>query len=227
MTSGRTLLASVCVVALASSAAAQSPYVGGALIADVARFSGSNGDTVPGNGEAIGGAVRAGVPLGNQWGVDLEFTRSGEIETTPDVRILAQLVSPGGIPEFIPQIFPPPDIRNRQQLSTLATTVWRQQYISERFDLMYLGGVAFNRIERSLRIGFAIPDINLPAIPRIDLPPPVFQQESVSYGAGVIVGLDARVGMTEHLRLVPGARLLTASPGGWVVRPAVGVQWVW
>ena len=222
------VVALLILVGSASPALAQSAYIGGALIADVVRFSGPGEGSVTGSGEAIGGAIRVGVPLGAQWGLDLEFTRSGEIETQPEVNILATLVTGGGIPGFIPTIFPPPDVRNRQRLSTLASTIWWRHTVSERFDLQYLGGVAFNRVARELRIQFAQPDINLPGFPGgipgvISIP--AFEQESVSYGAGAIVGMDGRVRMTEHLQLVPGVRLQTVSPEGWVVRPAIGLHW--
>ena len=36
-----------------------------------------------GNGETFGGALRAGTPLGQHWGVELEFARTGEIEMMP------------------------------------------------------------------------------------------------------------------------------------------------
>ena len=85
-------LAAILVLSGATSAAAQSPYVGAAVLADVVRSSGS-GDQQPGNGETIGGALRVGTSLGARWGVELEFVRSGETDWRPDVAILAS-VSP-------------------------------------------------------------------------------------------------------------------------------------
>ena len=212
----------VVALTLAGPARAQSPYVGASVVADVVRRSGASGDSFVGNGEAVGGALRVGTPLGAQWGVDLEFTRSAEMETVPEVRILADLIVgrfPGTI---LPAIFPPPDIESRMRLSTLNTTLWWRQDVSERFDLMYVGGVAFSRTTRQLSVNFGRPVLPAPLGGVISVPS--FEQESVAYDAGIIVGLDGRIHMTDHLRLVPGLRLLTV-PSGWVVRPAVGLSW--
>jgi hypothetical protein len=208
-------------LAYSSSATAQSAYVGASAIADVVRLSGSTVDTF-GNGEAIGAALRAGTGLGAQWGVDIEFARSGEIETTPDVRILTPLLA-GEFPNtLLPTIFPPPEISTRQRLSTLATTAWWRQDVGGRFGLVYMGGVAFTRTVREISVQF--PRVPLPAPLGGVIAVPSIEQESVGYDAGVIVGLDGRVRMTDHLHLVPGVRLQSI-PDGWVVRPGVGVSW--
>jgi hypothetical protein len=79
------------VVGLSSATRASAqPYVGGSILVDIVHASGPVDDT-PGSGEAIGGGLRIGVALRNQWGIDLEFVRSGEVEWQPDVRILAEL----------------------------------------------------------------------------------------------------------------------------------------
>jgi hypothetical protein len=214
-------LSCVLVVLSVSAAHAQSPYVGGSLAGDIVRLSGSSDFGSTGSGEALGGALRVGTPLGERWGVDLEFARTGEIETEPDIRILADAfptIGPGIL------IFPQPEITTRRQASTLTTMLWWQHAVSDRFDLVYLGGAAFTRSDSRLTIEF--PSIPIPTpIGDVPLPSRVLDQESVSYSTGVGVGLDGRIWMTERLRLVSGLRLLTI-PGGWVVRPAVGVQWV-
>jgi hypothetical protein len=216
----RPMLACLLLALTATTATAQTPYVGGSLIADVVRFSGSVDSDVSGSGEAIGGALRAGTSLGGRWGVDLEFARTGEIETEPDVRILQQSfpVTPGLF------IFPQPEISTRRQASTLTTMLWWRHEVGDRFDLVYLGGAAFTRSDASLTIEFPGVPIPSPLGPLVT-PSQVIDQESVSYDTGVAVGLDARIAMTEQLRLVPGLRLLTLS-GGWIVRPAVGIHWV-
>jgi hypothetical protein len=214
-------LACLLVVLTGTVAAAQSPYAGGSVIADIVRLSGSPDFGTPGNGESFGGTVRVGASLGERWGVDLEFARTGEIESRPDIRILANafpITAPGLF------IFPQPQITARRQASTLTTMLWWRHEVGERFDLVYLGGVAFTRGDASLRI--EIPSIPIPSpIGLVPVPSQVIDQESVSYTTGVAVGLDGRIWMTERLRLVPGLRLLTV-PDGWVVRPAVGIQWI-
>ena len=61
---------------------------------------------------------------------------------------------------------------------------------------------------------------------------PVFpssRTRTTQYGVGPIVGLEARIGMTEHARLVAGVRLHALGQSlvnGWIVRPNVGLAWM-
>ena len=210
------------VLLAAPPAAAQPPYVGASVLADVVRTSGTE-DSDVGNGEALGAALRVGASLGPRWGVELEFTRSGEIEWRPEVAILA---TTRFLPTLVPNlpdiaIFPPPEIRVESQLSALTTSVWYRQRVNRRVDLVYLGGVAFTRstLESEVRYGPT-------PIPRVGelLPTRLYASELTDYDVGVSVGLEAAIGMTEHLRLVPGVRML-AIDSRWIIRPAVGLQW--
>lgn len=208
-------------------AEAQGPYVGASVLTDVVRTSGSN-DFNSGSGEAVGGAVRVGACLGTQWGVDLEFARSGGIDVDPSFPILTSQTGGfvGGVPAApSARLVISPSFSGRQQLSTLTTTLFWRQDVGERFQLLYLGGVAFSRTVREFRLSFPP---GFPTFPDgTDLrPPQLIENESVAYDAGVVVGLDGSVGMTEHLRLVPGLRLLNATPAGWVIRPGVGLHWM-
>ena len=84
-------------------AQAQGPYVGASVLTDIVRASGSD-DFNSGSGEAFGGALRVGASLGSQWGVDLEFARSGDIEWEPPVAILTGRSSfVGGVPSRCPE----------------------------------------------------------------------------------------------------------------------------
>jgi hypothetical protein len=218
----RATLACLVVVVTATTATAQTPYVGGSLVADVVRFSGSSDSGLTGNGETLGGALRVGTSLRGAWGVDLEFARTGEIETQPNGFRILDTPIPAVSPDLV--IFPQPQISARRQASTLTTMLWWRHDVSERFDLVYLGGAAFTRSDASLRI--EIPGIPIPSpIGGVLVPPRVIDQESTSYDTGVAVGLDGRIAMTERLRLVPGLRLLTVS-GGWMVRPSIGIHWI-
>jgi hypothetical protein len=38
------------------------------------------------------------------------------------------------------------------------------------------------------------------------------------------VGFEACIGLTEHVNLVPGVRL-HGLENGWLLRPAVGLEW--
>jgi len=166
-----------------------------------------------------GGSIRGRTTLAQNWGVDLEFARSAEFETQPDVGIL-QTAS------LIPEILPFPAVTNRQQLSTLTTTLWWRQELSERLQLIYLGGAAFTRTSNSFSYSFVrfTPSFTGSFGGVTLLPEPQFVSfESVFFDAGVVAGMDARIG-TDRLRFVPGVRILTVGEG-WVVRPSAGVQW--
>jgi len=211
-------------LAVATAASAQSPYVGASLVGDITRVSHSVYDGSSGEGETFAGALRVGTSLGQQWGVELEFARSGKVDATPEFSILADTASFTFGDTPIPSIFPVPQIEAERQLSTIATLLWWSHDVSSRVSLVYLGGVAFTREKSEIRISYG--DFILPpGIPGGILPPPrSIDQESVSYGADVAVGFEGRIGMTEHLHLTPGIRLHTIS-SGWSIRPGVGLQW--
>ena len=209
-------------LSFATGASAQ-PYVGGSILVDIVRASGPVDDT-PGSGEAIGGGLRIGVALRNQWGIDLEFIRSGEVEWQPDVRILADVTRslPGvfGVPPNI-SIFPSPQFSSETQLSTLTTTLWWRQEVNDRFDLVYFGGAAFTRTATDSNVSYILPA----SAGLLPLPfPQFFEQESIGYDTGVVVGIDGSIAMTDHLRLVPGFRLISVA-SRWILRPSAGLQW--
>lgn len=224
-------LSTVCAAAMvvlsgATGAAAQSPYVGAAVLADVVRTSGSP-DQQPGSGETFGGALRVGTSLGPRWGVDLEFVRSGETDWQPDVTILANLPPRvtnvfGPVPDLA--IFPTPRIEVESQLSTLTASLWFRQNVSDRFSIVYLGGVVFSRTETETEIEYGpIPlPRGVPTVPA--LPTRLYSNEAVLYDTGVSVGIEGDIEMTDHLRLVPGLRML-ALESQWLLRPSVGLRW--
>jgi hypothetical protein len=227
----RILTGVVLALATAGTASAQSPYVGASFVGEIVRVSGSRSGAESGNGETFGAALRAGVPLGSQWGVELEFVRTGEVEASPGVFLAGGSFAFESIGDSIisPTIFPSPRISSERQLSTISTLVWWNHDVSDRISLAYLGGVAFTRVDLDIEIEYDFP-VPLPVpgggVP-LPLPRPLpinVRSESVSYGADVVVGFEGRVGMTDHLRLVPGIRMQTAV-GGWAIRPGVGLQW--
>lgn len=230
----RLLLAVALLTVTASIASAQSAYVGASLIGDLVRTSGSSFGDGTGNGETFGGALRVGTPLGQQLGVELEFARSGKMEMTPGGVFPAgaewSSLGSGDFPftEITSRglIFPSPRFESERRLATISTLLWWNHELSDRISLVYLGGVAFTRTSWKVRISY--PDLPIPPLPfpRFPtFPPPDLTQESTAYGADVAVGFEGRVGMTEHVRLIPGIRLQTIS-AGWAIRPAIGLQWV-
>jgi hypothetical protein len=224
----------VLLTAGASTALAQSTYVGAAFIGDIVRTSGSGFGDSTGNGETFGGALRVGTPLGQHWGVELEFARTGEIEMMPFGVFPAGGIEWGsetsGSFTFTPNmtsslIFPAPRFESERRHATVSTLLWWNHELSDRVSLVYLGGVAFTRTTWEVRISY--PDFPIPPLPfprPTIFPPPDLNQQSTSYDADVAVGFEGRIGMTDHLRLVPGIRLHTIS-GGWSIRPGVGLQW--
>lgn len=225
----------VLLIAAAGTASAQSAYVGASFIGDVVRASGSSFGGGAGNGETFGGALRVGTPLGQQWGVELEFARTGEIETMPGgvfpatrAEWSSQLSGGVGFPSVTTSslIFPAPRFESERRLATISTLLWWNHELSDRLSLVYLGGVTFTRSTWELHISY--PDFPVPPLPiprPTILPPPNLDQKTTSYGADVAVGFEGRIGMTDHVRLVPGIRLQTIAEG-WAIRPGVGLQWV-
>jgi hypothetical protein len=217
---------------------AQGPYVGASIGADIARFTSSEGYDNPATGEAVSWALRLGGPIGSRFGVELEFARPEQIENdqTPDFRILSALgggtisgildVAPSNVTSttvVVPgtAIFPVPfSVRTARRNATLTASAWARQEVSRRFSMVYLGGIGFNRIEQVWEYNFGSGNRVNPLIPTI-LPR---STRTTEYSVGPMVGVEARVGMSDHVRLVPGVRL-HGLQGGWLVRPAVGLAW--
>lgn len=218
--------------AIAAPAFAQGGYIGAFLVSDVVRvnqYDSTLRDS--GNGEALGFALRLGSSLGAKWGVELEFVRPGEITSEQSPQILPLLTTtpnvsvpslPGqpNVGVYDPLTFPSfsYQFRATQRRTTLSAAVWARQEISRRFSLAYLGGVAFGRTNSEVEISY------LPIRPTI-LPIPPALTESIIYDVGPMVGVEGRIRMAGQIDLVPGLRL-HAIDGGWVIRPALGLAWV-
>jgi hypothetical protein len=216
---------------LAGSAQAQSTYVGVSALSDIARF-GSMGIGDSSGGEAFGGAIRVGTSITDRWGVDLEFARPGEIETENDIGFLLGAPVRGAVFEgprnralapatdLISSILPPSfRITNTQRYTSLTVMPWVRQSLGSRADIVYLGGLALLRTTNRTDYG---PGIRLAAgLTTLD-------STIVSYGSAPAVGMDVRIAMSEHLKLVPGIRLIALDDRGqtgWLTRPSVGLQW--
>jgi hypothetical protein len=218
----------------------QSAYVSAALVGDVllnTHVETSLGRDASSGGEAIGFALRVGTPLGSRWGVELEFTRAGEIESEFDgvIPLGSGVVSttswtslpPGSVPVEIDALFPilqrptSYSLQTTQRHSTLSTAVWMNQELSQRVSLVYLAGMGFYRttFENESRFG------NRPLPPGISIPN-IFPSitKTVTYGVRPLAGIEARIELTEHVDLVPGVRL-HGLDNGWLLRPAVGLAW--
>jgi hypothetical protein len=230
------------VVLFAASARAQSAYVAGTIGADISRVSHTDANFIsssPDGSETLSGSVRVGTAIGSNWGVELEFIQSAHSheQVTPFVSPLATTtsvatsISPTGVPSItiqgvtfssasanaIPIRFVQSDVR--QSHSDLDALIWARQAVSGSVDLVYLGGVAFSRQRTEVTQNF--PTILLLA----PLPPnSAFRSTTISYGTRPLAGVEARIGFTSHVRLIPGVRLQGIADG-WLLRPYVGLGW--
>jgi hypothetical protein len=236
----RAVLVLSCVL-LAAPAFGQSAYVVGSINAEISRMSRaeSSGFEFPGgDGEVLGGSLRVGTALSDRWGLELEFARGAEVEdeTTIGPRILPappiSFTSTGGVtfgggvlvgPELAP-IRLSSTLRVRRSNPTLGTTAWIRQSVSDSVDLVYSGGLAFTRsaTEQESSFSFTLP-------PGLVVPSQVTR--TTLYSVGPLVGMDAQIQLTDHVRLVPGIRLKalddagTGSGNGWLARAGVGLGW--
>ena len=212
-------------VAGAGAAFAQGPYVGASIFADVVRTSHTESgfDSDSGSGEAVGFALKAGAPIGANWGVELEFARPSVIKRSEALVFpaLPGVLSPeqlAALADVAPTIFPPPifpvpvAFATRDRHTTLSAVLWAMQNVSDRVALVYLGGVAFNRFEREYGYAF-------------DFAPALFSRSRTTvYGTKPVVGFESWIGLTDRVTLMPGVRLQGVHDG-WTVRPGVGIGW--
>jgi hypothetical protein len=214
---------------VAVPAFAQSPYVGASVGMDIARFGGVEfpgfNDLNP-NGEAVNFSLRVGTEVGNNWGVELGFTRPSEIERESNqglpIPLLASAIGAGAISN-IGVSLPTFAVTSRIELrnTTIDAVAWVSQRLGDSVDLVYLGGVAFNRTVQTIGFGGSGPRLAAVILPA--------STRTTMYGVGPLAGVDARIDLTEHIRLVPGIRLQTVGGNGmegWLVRPSAGLDWV-
>jgi hypothetical protein len=221
----------IALIAFFSSAAlAQSIYVAGSLGADISLVSGQESlgiPSTPGGGEVVSGAARVGVALDGRFGVEFEMSRAAELrdESRPGINPLA-----ASFPVFVPEL----DFRSR--ITTFSTTASIRQQVSDKVALAYLGGVVFHRTDSRLTYGVGrgtlpagsiatlFPIGELERILPVGLALPSFNVETVQYGAGPVVGIEAHIGYGDHLSIIPGLRM-HGLPNTWLLRPAVAVGW--
>jgi len=212
----------------AASTAAQTSYIGASLTGDIVRMthteSGSFTDNT-GSGEAIGFALRVGTPIGANWGVELEFARPSVVKSQGEA-VYPLFGAPVGegqpqdvldlvalAPVVYPPIFPVPlHYETRDRHTTVSTTLWALQNLSQRVALVYLGGIAFNRFEREYGYTFNF------------APESTSFSRTIMYSARPVVGFESWIGLTEHVTLIPSLRLHGIEEG-WLMRTGVGIAW--
>jgi hypothetical protein len=208
--------------------------VGGAVAAEVVRTtsSKSGGTTYDnGSGEAFGGAIRVGTFLTEHVGVELEYFRPAEVDSDGGGPIYPADFSFNVYPEgftdsVLGGILPSYPIISqsmRVRTSTTSALLTARQPLGRRVELVYLGGIGFSRVVRSIEYGFPRP--LFPVDPRIQSS---YTSRTTQYAAGPVVGAEVRVGMTEHAQVVAGLRVHTLGQSvvdGWMIRPSVGLTW--
>ena len=211
-------------VLVSGAAQAQSPYVAGTIGADISRFGHSDSTfsrTPTSDSEVLSGSVRVGTLVGPNWGVELEFVRSGSGHggAPPPV----PLPFAGALPNTPTGALPVSVIAFqadvRQSHYDFDPVVWVRQDAGSKVDFIYLGGVAFShqRIEISQTFPTAVLGPLFPPTTR-------FRTTVIEYSARPLVGAEARIALTSHVRLIPGLRL-QALPNGWLLRPYAGLGW--
>jgi hypothetical protein len=229
------ILASVALLLPFRHASAQSAYVGASVFGDFVRLSGTrtfgSGGASSG-GEAIGFTVRVGAPLSDRWGVEAEFARPSLIveDDSPEVYPLARFtpIAIPGVSLPSPLIFPPLQFRNTYRNTTISTSAWVRHDLSANSSLVYLGGLGFYRSENRFEYVFD-PRALVPVPSGTPVPTGLsilpYSSETVFYGVRPFVGVEGRIGLGEHMQLVPGLRLHGVE-NGWLVRPAIGLNWM-
>jgi hypothetical protein len=212
-------------VSVAAPAAAQSTYIAAGVGADIFRPGGVEGIGVdaPRGGEAVAWSLRLGTAVTDRWGVEVGFTRPAEIEG--EIRQVYPLLAAAGLSGLaqVPgaALSFSPTVRTSRRNTTLDAIAWVAQRVGSRVDLIYLGGVAFNR---------TIEEVDFSLAPRGGILPIIAptSTRTTTYGAGPVAGLEARLTLTTRAFLIPGIRLHGTSSqagGGWLVRPSVALGW--
>lgn len=230
---------------ISAPALAQSPYVAGAIGADVSRVSHADSSLYSSSsngGEVLSGALRVGTSVGPNWGVELEFVRSGRTnEQEPVINPLALtesiFVAGGAVPSTITDLLPTGGLRGytstipfsfrsdvRRRHTSLDAVAWARQSVSGSIDLVYLGGIAFSRDRSDITESINLPRSVAPQTLLAFVPQTEFHSAFIEYATRPLVGMEARIRFTSRLRLVPGFRVQGLG-NGWLLRPYVGLGW--
>jgi hypothetical protein len=236
-------LAVLCTCLAAAPASAQT-YVAGAAGTDTILLTSYDSDAFPdGGGTVPSFAARVGVPLGGQWGVELEVAQSLTLDGSSQDRPIpfvssgfswvSAVVTPAGASTGI--LIPDFSFESERRSIAVNPVAWIRLPVGSRLSLAFLGGVSFQRttLEQRSRVQFTVQG-------RLDLPrlgpagsvspqlfPPVVQEQSthiVTYDVAPLVGAEAWLAFGEHVHIVPGVRLSSVSEG-WSVRPSAALAW--
>ncbi|HEY3092354.1 MAG TPA: hypothetical protein VGJ52_04625, partial [Vicinamibacterales bacterium] len=158
--------------------------------------------------------------------VELEFVKSGRSRSESPFGVQPLIpgtvtFTGGTIVSPLPPNIPSPiafqtDIRRSH--TDFDTVAWVRQRAGGSVDLVYLGGLAFSRQRTEITQTF-------PTVLALFAPGGgSFRTTTINYGTRPLVGAEARISLTSHLRLVPGIRLQGLGEG-WLLRPYAGLGW--
>ncbi len=150
----------------------------------------------------------------------MEFVRSAKSKSEFPVGVAVVFpVVPLPTTAALPNI--PTPVRFESDTRTWHTdfdgAAWARQAVSGSVDLVYLGGVAFSRQRIEMTQTFTVFRVFAPGGGS-------FTTTAISYSTHPLVGVEARIRMTSHMRLLPGIRVQGVE-GGWLMRPYAGLGW--
>lgn len=219
----RIIVLALVLMLVSAAARAQSPYVAGTIGADISRFGHTESTFSPAttnDSEVFSGSMRVGTSLGERWGVELEFVKSGSSRghVPPAVPLpyagTVSSIVPGNITGSV--IAFQADVRESHY--DFDPVAWVRQGAGSKVEVVYLAGVAFSHQRTEVTSTF-------PTVLRALLPVPgPFRTSVVEYSTRPLVGAEARIGLTSHVRLIPGVRLQGLADG-WLLRPYAGLGW--
>ena len=227
----RTLL-TLLFVSTAVTAHAQSPYVAATIGADISRFSHSESNVLtnnpPSSSDVLSWSLRLGTDIGQNWGTELEFVRSGESHDSVPTGVAIPLAA-GNLSVITPEALAR-SIATALPVANLSTDVrrshydfdgvaWARQHLTGSIELVYLGGIVFGRQRTEISQTFPAGTRTL-----VPIPGGVFRTVNIDYAVRPLIGTEARIGLTSHVRLIPGIRLQGAGDG-WLFRPYAGLGW--
>ena len=226
----RHLMAFLALLALATPTAAQSTYIGGSAVFDIARFDKVEfdddlrrfaGTATSADGEAVGFNVRIGRTLGERWGLEFELARSGSIEHRASFGVVPFFADFALLPPEL-AILPNPDyeLETKQRYMGYGTWAWLRQDVGERIDLTFLGGLMFNRAEVEQDVRVSDPRFAqwISIVPNMT---------ATEYSISPAAGIEAGFKVSDAAAITAGFRLhgVTAGRTGLLLRPNIGVRW--
>lgn len=173
------------------------------------------------DGTVAGGVLALGVYLTPHVSARVEWSLTDQLEFGTEVTEFP-VQTPNVGPNLPTRLVIGPRIQGRRQ-AKVGAALLGYHVGSGRHALELLGGVGWVADETRVRYDFRIAGPMVPGV-QLSLPFPSSESRSTVYYTVAMAGADVKVGLTEHVAIVPNIRLFGAS-GGLSIRPGVGVRW--